>query len=343
MRKLFDLDLQLFGGEGAGASGASDGAGQATSGESAAVDAGQKLRELGVPEHLVRKRVSKATSNTTTEVKNVASVESTPTKTQEAPPEKVEEKATKRLTWDEIKNDPEYNKEIQKVVQARLRESKSAQEALNQMTPAIELMARKYGLNTKNMDYNALAQAINNDDAYYEDKAMELGTSIETAKRIDMLERDEARRKQAEQENIKEQMMRKHFVKLEEQSAQLQKLFPKFDLRTELQNPNFARMLSPSNVNAGITVEDAYYAVHRKEIQAASMKVAAEKTAERISNSIQAGQRRPDELGATHAPSESTFDYKHASKAQRDAIKAQIKQAAMRGEKLYPNQINIIK
>lgn len=112
--------------------------------------------------------------------------------------------------------------------------------------------------------------------------------------------------------------------------------FPNFDLRKELQNPAFARMTSP---NVGVSVEDAYYAVHRREIQAAAMQVTAQKTAQKISNSIQAGQRRPAENGTSgQAASVTSFDYSKASKAEREALKQRIRAAAARGEKIYPGR-----
>jgi hypothetical protein len=95
-------------------------------------------------------------------------------------------------------------------------------------------------------------------------------------------------------------------------------------------------MTSP---NVGISVEDAYYAIHRNEIQTAAMQVTAQKTAQKISNAIQAGSRRPDESGtSSQAPSVSTFDYRTASRDQREALKKRIRDAAARGEKLYPGQ-----
>jgi hypothetical protein len=240
------------------------------------------------------------------------------------------------MSWDEIMKDPEYNKEMQAVVRSRLKSEKSAEEALGKMAPAIEVMARKYGLDAKNMDYEALAKAINDDDAYYEDKALEMGVSVETAKKVDQMERDTERQKAMEQRTLQEQKIQQHFVKLEQQAEAMRRVFPNFDLRAELQNPAFARMTAP---NVGISVEDAYYAVHRNEIQTAAMQVTAQKTAEKISNAIQSGSRRPDESGASsQAPSVSTFDYRSASREQREALKQRIRNAAARGEKLYPGQ-----
>lgn len=348
MEKLFKLNLQLFGGEGAGAgasgaSGTGEGGGEgATSGDNATAAAEQRLRELGVPEAKIRKSASKVASKMPTQTAQTADVaqkEETNVEsaaTQEKPTTEDTQNAPKRMTWDEIMKDPEYNKEMQAVVRSRLKAEKSAEEALGKMAPAIEVMARKYGLDAANMDYDALAKAINDDDAYYEDKALEMGVSVETAKRVDQMERDTERQKAMEQRTLQEQAIQRHFVKLEQQAEVMKKVFPNFDLRTELKNPAFARMTSP---NVGISVEDAYYAVHRNEIQAASMQITAQKTAEKISNAIASGSRRPDESGASsQAPSVSTFDYAKASREQREAFKKDLRNRMARGEKVYPGQ-----
>lgn len=266
-----------------------------------------------------------------------------PTKeVQKAPQEEQQAAAAtteqKRLTWDEIKKDEEYNKHIQNIVSERVKETKAAQAAaedkLEKLKPALEVMTRKYGLNMDDLDYGALATAVSEDTAYYEDKAMEMGVSVETAKHIDQLERENARRQAEDAKTAEQRQMQEHFKKLSEQAQALKAVFPSFDLMTEMQNPAFARMTAP---NIGISVEDAYYACHRNEIQAASMSVAANKTAENISKTIQAGQKRPVENGTSaQAPSLTTINWRNASKEQRAAKKAEILAAAARGEKLYP-------
>ena len=345
MNELLKLNLQLFGGEGAGASGTGEGGGEGTSGDNATAAAEQRLRELGVPEAKIRKSASKVASKMpapvaetkVAEPKEETNVESAATEekptTEDAKDNNV---STNRMSWDEIMKDPEYNKEMQAIIRSRLKSEKSAEEALGKMAPAIEVMARKYGLDAKNMDYEALAKAINNDDAYYEEKALEMGVSVETAKKVDQMERDTERQKAMEQRTIQEQKIQQHFVRLEQQSEAMKKVFPNFDLRKELQNPAFARMTSP---NVGISVEDAYYAVHRNEIQTAAMQVTAQKTAEKISNAIASGSRRPNESGtSSQAPSVSTFDYAKASREQREAFKKDLRERLARGEKVYPGQ-----
>jgi hypothetical protein len=118
------------------------------------------------------------------------------------------------------------------------------------------------------------------------------------------------------------------------QAQQLKEKYPDFDLGRELQNPVFLRLTSP---DAGVSLEDAYYTVHRREIQHSAMETAARQTAQRISNSIRSGTARPVENG-TAAPTATVtaLDYRSADPAQRNALKARIRQAAARGEKLYP-------
>ena len=349
MKKSKWFLLQLFAGEGAGASaGASggEGSGEGTATGENSVDAEhQRLRELGVPEEKLRKRAKRA--NVTLPE---GAVRTTPMKEQEQMPqqqvatatenpteEQANDTAPKRMSWEEIMADPEYNKQMQQTIQSRLKNAKNAEAVLAKMTPALEVLARKHGQDPENPDYEALAKAINDDDAYYEDKALEMGVSVETAKRLDQKARDDARQQKQEQQDLEQQRIHAHFQKMEQQAEALKKVFPSFDLRVEMQNPAFVRMTAPGT---GImSVEDAYRAIHRKEIEAAQSQVIAQQTAQKISNAIQAGSRRPDENGtSSRSPSVTTFNYAKASKAQREAFKQRIYAAAARGEKLYPGR-----
>ena len=344
MLKTKWLNLQLFAGEGAsGGAGTGEGTGGAATGENATAAAEQRLRELGVPEDKIRKRASKVASTPTTQTAKTEPVvkKSEETNVQSAPAndnpsEETKTNATARMSWDEIMADPEYNKQMQAVVQSRLRTAKNAEESLTKLTPALELLARKHNLDPTNMDYDALAKAINDDSDYYEDKALEMGVPVETAKKIDQQERETARNKVQAERTLQKQKFQEHIQKLEQQGEALKKVFPSFDLRTELKNPAFARMTAPG---VGLSVEDAYYAVHRNEIQIATMQATQRQTAQKISNAIQSGSRRPDEAGtSSQAPSVTTFDYRNASKEQREALKKRIYEAKARGEKVYPGQ-----
>ncbi len=320
------LNLQLFAGEGAG-----DGGGEgAATGESAVDPGRQRLLELGVPADKIRK--NRAYKVNAPAPKPAAEVQAKPQKQKpeqaaaaNSPTEEPKTDAPARLSWEEIVADPEYNKQIQSVVQSRLKGAKSAEEAMSKLAPVLKQMAQEHGLDPENIDYDALVKAIG-----YERKAVEMGVSTDTAKELDTKEQQTAQ----QQRTLEQQKIQMHFQKLEQQAETMKKVFPNFDLRTELKNPTFARMTSP---NVGISVEDAYHAIHRKEIQAAAMQVTAQKTAQMISNSIQSGANRPQENGTSgQAPSVTTFDYSKASPEQRAALKAHIRSEAARGRKVYP-------
>ena len=340
--------LQLFAGEGGGAAGGTgasggDGGGDgALSGDNSADAGRQRLLELGVPADKIRKNRAyklNAPAPKPVEAEQVKETEQQPDQAaadENPTEEKTDNAKPTRMSWDEIMADPEYNKQMQNTIRARLKTAGAAEEALAKIAPALEVLARKHGQDPANPDYEALAKAINDDDAFYEDKALELGVSVETAKRIDQQERDTARQQKQEAMNLEQQKLHNHLMNLEQQGEALKKVFPNFDLRKELQNPVFARMTSP---NIGVSVEDAYHAIHRREIDAARSQVIAQRTAEQISNSIQAGSRRPEENGTSgQSASVTTFDYSKATKEQREALKREIYAAKARGEKVYPGR-----
>lgn len=330
--------LQLFAGEGAGGSGAASGGdgASAASGENTADAGQQRLRELGVPEDKIRKnRAYRAPA---------AQAQAKPAETEGKGPEQAaaaeetaptEEKAP-RMTWDEIMKDPEYNKSMQGLIQSRLRQSKASQEAMEKLGPALEMLMQKHGMDPAKPDYDGLAKKLMDDDSLYEQKAFELDVPNDVAKTIVQQDMKLKRFERQEKLTLEAQKTQQHFQRLEQQAAPLKAQFPGFDLRTELQNPVFERMTRP---DSGLTVEDAYFAVHRKDIQQAQAQVIASQTAQAVSNAVRSNSRRPDESGASgQAPSVATFDYRKASKEERNALKNRIRSAAARGEKVYPGR-----
>ena len=318
--------LQLFGGEGgaSGASPAGDGgnAAAAVTGENSADAGHQRLLELGVPESKIRKPRAKQASplpegairtepKQTQPVQQVAAATDNNAQTENAPT---------RMSWDEIVKDPEYNAELQKIIKARVKDDGQNRAILDILSPAIKHLAKEHGLDPENVDHTALVKAITGE---YEDKALEMGVSKETAMKLDQ-----------QQRTLEQQKFQNHILKLQQQEQALKAVIPNFDLRTEMQNPTFARLTSPS---VGLSVEDAFYAVHRREMQAQSMQVAAQQTRQMISNAIVSGTNRPDETGTvSQAPSVSKFDYKNMTPAQRKALKDEIYRAGAEGRKIYP-------
>ena len=199
-----------------------------------------------------------------------------------------EEQSGAKMTWEQVKADPEFSQKMQEMVKSRLKNAKTAQENWEKLSPALKTLSASYDLDPN--DFGALNQAILGDKRF------------------------------ARQDPIE-----KHFENLQAQAAELSAAMPDFDLEKELENPAFVRLTAP---NVGISLEDAYYTVHRKERDA--------KTAQQIANAIRAGAMRPEENGA-NAPAMTVFDYRSASREMRNALKKQIRLAAAKGEKVYPD------
>lgn len=334
--------LQLFGGEG-GASGAATGDGGAGAFDAGvtSADAGhQRLLELGVPEDKIRKRAKKPAAKLPEGAVRTAPQMQQPQVQEQAaaaePTEEPEQDSPRRMTWEEIMADPEYNKQMQATVQGRLKATKQQADNLAKLTPALEILAKSYGLDPVNMDYEALSKAIHEDDNLYEEKAAAMGVSKDVARKLDQYEMAQQRQQRQQQDAIRQQAMQRHFMHLEQQAEEMKAVFPGFNLREEMKNPVFARMVSPGS---NVPVRNAYYAVHHDQMQTAAMQAAAKQTAEKISKTIQSGASRPTENGTSgQAASVTTFDYRKASKAQREALKREILAAGARGEKLYPGK-----
>ena len=328
------LDLQLFA-EGGDAGGAAGGEGAAV--VSPADDGQAALEALGVPKDRITERAKTAVAKkrqmakaqTGRQTEGQAAADAKDNETQTAAPAAVETKEAvpQRLSWEEVKKDPEYNREIQNLIRARLK----GQETLR---PALEMLAGKYKLEMAEgkLDEEALAKAIMEDDSLWEEKAGELGVDASVARRLDKLERMEARQAAEQQRTVQEEAMRQHWAGLVAQEQEMKQLFPGFNLEQELRNPTFARMTSP---NGGISVKAAYYAVHHEEIQQASTRAAAQRAAEQVAASVQANRNRPVEHGTSgQAPTMTGVDYSKMTRSERNAMNERIR----RGEKIYPGK-----
>ena len=257
-------------------------------GDNGAVAGHTQLLALGVPPDKLRKdRAYKVPAQKAAPAQDAAAPQS--------------EEQTRRMDWEEICADPEYNGKLQQLIRARLKEEKQAREDLQTLDPALKKMAQAYGLDGTALDYAALSRAITADTR---------------------LQRGVVQPAAAPREGA----MREHYRRLLEQGEALRQRMPEFDVGKALADPAFIRLTAPG---VGLSVEDAYYALHRKELQ--------RKAALQISNGIRSGSIRPGENGmAAQGAAVTTFDYRNASREQRTALKEAIRSAGARGERLYP-------
>lgn len=190
------------------------------------------------------------------------------------------------------------NADVQRIVQERLKNSKEAEAKLGKLAPILESFAKKYGKDASDID--GLLAAYNDDDSLYEQEANERGVSVDVLKTIKTLERERDQERAMNQQTAEQMRFQQHISMLSQQAEQAKQVYPNLDLRQELANDTFRRLVSP---DVGIDVRTAYEVVHRPELQNAMMQMATQKTQQQVVNAIQAGQRRPIENGAQRTPS----------------------------------------
>lgn len=338
---MYDFQwLQIFADGAAGDGGGANGAAQ--TGDTAAAAAQQteetvadRLRRKGVPESKLSRRAyqQKAPQQNAAPTPAPKAEEG-----QDAAAEPVAETETAQAaapepkpSFDELlQQNPEYNKAVQQIVQKRLSKSKAAEQRMQTLSPALDKLARRYGLED---GYTAeqLAERIDNDDTYYEQQAMELGVTPELAKQLEEAKvvlaqqrRDEAAR-QREQEQ--QQAIRQTFDRLHSEIGEMQQKFPGFDFEAEMRNPQFVFLIQPGS---GLSLEQAYLAIHRTEVLEAERKA----TEQRIAATVQANQARPREVtrSQTATDTATTTDWSKATREQREALKRRIRS----GERVLP-------
>ena len=330
MRKYSWFKLDRFGEGGASGGNAGDGAGEGSATGVQAVDAGQQgAGDLNIPKDKFEKWAKSRERRGLTPVAATQIQGATaPTEAANTPPER-EPKAS----WEQIKNDPDYKAEIDKlvssVVRNRLAKSQATENAMAQLTPALTLLRAQYGI--AEGDNEGLVKAVTESarSAQAKAKATELGVDMSTAERLVDAENKAAQAENNSRAMAEQQRISKHLQKLMAQGEELKGRFPQLNIEDEFNNEQFVKLTSP---NIGMSFEDAYYAVHHAEIEQAQQRARESKAVEQVTQSIRAGQARPKENGSAAAAGIAKPLYSQMSKEQRAAALNYMKKQAALGQ-----------
>ena len=311
--KFPKLDLQLFadgGGAGAGGGTGAEGATGATA--TAAVSQTKGAKSNPLADVVYGKQDDGAQTATVQNPTTGADTVQTPDR--EAEFEKLIKGEYKDL----------YDARMQDTIQRRLKSSKETVDKYTALTPTLELLARKYGVDASDID--ALNKAIEEDDTYYEEEALEKGLSVEQLKEVKRMERENAElRKQMQEKEAKEKGAQL-YAQWMQQAEQAKTVYPSFDLRAEMQNPKFLDLL-----RSNIDVRTAYEVIHKDDIIHGAMQFTAKAVEQKVTQSIIAGGARPSENGISgQSATVVKSDVSQLSKADR----AEIIRRVARGEKI---------
>lgn len=217
-----------------------------------------------------------------------------------------------------------YDARMQDTIQRRLKSSKEVTDKYNALSPVLEMLGRKYGVDASDAD--KLAKAIENDDSYYEEEAMEKGMSVEQLKATKKLERENAELKRQMDERTTQENTDRLYAQWTQQAEETKSIYPSFDINAELQNPLFQQLLRNN-----IDVRTAFEVIHKDDIIPAAMQYTAKTVEQKLTNKIIANGQRPAENGlSSQGAANVKADVSQLTKEDR----AEIIRRVARGEKI---------
>ena len=313
---LIDLQLLAEGGGAAAGAGAGDGGGTGAEGTQGVTAAAAMSQRKGAKSNPLADVVYG--KQAATEV-TVPAAEGQQVETVAQPDLSAEFEALVKGKYKE-----QYDAKMQDTIQKRLKGSKETVDKFNALTPTLELLASKYGVESG--DIEALNKAIQEDDAYYEQEALEKGITVQQLKEIRRMERENAELRQQMQEQESRENANRLYAQWMQQEQEIKGVYPSFNLEAEMQNPQFVNLL-----RSNIDMRTAYEVIHKDDIIHGAMQFTAKTVEQKIANKIKANGARPTEGGmGSQSAAVVKSDVSQLSKADR----AEIIRRVQRGEKI---------
>ena len=217
-----------------------------------------------------------------------------------------------------------YDAKVQDTIQKRLKGQKDIVDKFNALNPTLEALYKKYGVDAG--DVESLNKAIEEDDSYYEQEAIEKGMTVQQLKEIRKMERENAELKAQMEEAQRQENGKKLYAQWMQQADEAKKVYPSFDLKAEMNNPKFVDLL-----RSNIDVRTAYEVTHKDEIISGAMQFTAQTVESKLAKKIASNGARPTENGmASQSAAVVKSDVSQLSKADR----AEIIRRVQRGEKI---------
>ena len=215
-----------------------------------------------------------------------------------------------------------FDARMQKAIKERVGEVKQLQQQLQQQNDVIGLVAKKYGISTDKM--GDIREALESDDVCWEEAAADQGMTVDSYKKMVKLEAENEAlhkaREEAERKNQKDAV----FQKWDREAEELKRMYPQFDLQSEIQDKRFLDLMG-----AGIDMRTIYETLHHDEILPALMQQTAKAATKQQAAAARSGQMRPAENGMSSRPAAQTV--KDPAKMTKEERQEYARRAA-RGE-----------
>ena len=217
-----------------------------------------------------------------------------------------------------------YDARMQNAIRGRLKATEDTVNRFNALTPTLELLAEKYGVDAN--DVEALNKAIEEDESFFQDEALEKGMTVQQLKEFRKMQRENADLKRQMSDQQTKERAEMLYASWVDQGEKTKTVYPSFDLKAEMENPRFVDLLRNN-----IDVRTAYEVLHKDEIIPAAMQFTAKTVEQKLTNKIIAGGQRPTENGMnSQGAAVVKSDVSQLSKADRHEIIRRVQ----RGERI---------
>lgn len=211
----------------------------------------------------------------------------------------------------------EFAERTQNIIDRRFRQAKALEEKQQQSERLIRSLADRYGVSAEELDALTRASAVPQGEKAAGETAHPSVPASRSQTNADP---------RPEPHQLAQQAARRTCARWLYESEGMKQTYPQFDLRMEMKNPDFSRMLK-----SGVSLRTAYQACHLDELLGGAMKYAADKAAENVTARVVDRARRPAENGSVpHAAAVFKTDVAGLTRAERERIERR----AARGEQI---------
>lgn len=238
------------------------------------------------------------------------------------PPKEAPKASFEELIKGEYKKD--FDDKVHRIIGAKTANIKALQEEMDSIRPILDTVSRKYGVDSS--DINALMGAIENDTSYFEQEAIERGMTVDQLKIMRKIERENEQLRRTIEQDRQQNETNRIYGEWIKQSEEVKEIYPDFDFVEETANSDFSALL-----RNGIDVRTAYEVIHKDEIMEGAMKMAVQKTKEKVTNDIIANGNRAGENG-TSSQAAGTYKKDVNNLTKKDL--AEIEKRLARGERI---------
>lgn len=218
-----------------------------------------------------------------------------------------------------------FHERTQKIIDARFKQTKALEAQAEALKPMLGMLADKYGVSGD--DVEGLVKAIEEDDSYYEEEAMNKGLTVEQLKHMKRLERENAEFRRVAEERERRANAERTLAAWHDQAEKCGKAYPNFSLQAEISNPETGgRFLSL--LKSGVDVQTAFEVIHKDDVIGGAMQYTAQAIQQKTVNDIRARGMRPAENGGSgtaaaviNKPDPSTWTREERDRAARIALR----------------------